>query len=115
MTVNVFESVGHKIIENMIDRSEFTHKLMRKEKAKTLGDTSAVRIAPDRTIDPALLFQRFLGVPCQGIFHWKRFVLQPSLKLGMSFGRLTNLSSLRLFKNMLQINQETQLNQMTQS
>ena len=62
VNVHDFESVGHKIMENMIGKFAFTHKFKRKEKAKTLGDTSAVKIAPDRTIDPALLFQRFLVV-----------------------------------------------------
>ena len=35
-------------------------------KAKTPGETSAVRIAHDQTIDSALLFQRFLVVSKTG-------------------------------------------------
>ena len=38
----------------------------RKDRAKTLGHSSSVPIAPDRTIDPALLFQRFIVVSQTG-------------------------------------------------
>jgi len=34
--------------------------------AKTLGNMSVVNIAPDHTIDPAVLFQRFLVVSRSG-------------------------------------------------
>ena len=40
----------------------FTYKFKRKDRDQTLGNISAVKIASDRTIDPALLFQRFLAV-----------------------------------------------------
>ena len=46
----------------MIGKSAFTYKFNRKDRAKTLGNMSAENIAPDRTTDPALLFQRFLVV-----------------------------------------------------
>ena len=62
VNVHDFESVGNKIIEDMIGKSAFTYKFKRKDRAQTLGNISAVKIAPDRTIDPALLFQRFLVV-----------------------------------------------------
>ena len=62
MNVHDFESVANKIIEDMIGKSAFTYKFKRKDRAKTLGNMSTVNIAPDRTIDPALLFQRFLVV-----------------------------------------------------
>ena len=64
--VHDFESVGNKIIEDIIRKSAFTYKFKRKDRAKTLGNMSAVMIAPDRTIDPALLFQRFLVVSRSG-------------------------------------------------
>ena len=66
MNVHDFESVGNKIIEGMIGKSAFTYKFKRKDRAKTLGNISAWNIAPGRTIDPALLFQRFLVVSRSG-------------------------------------------------
>jgi hypothetical protein len=66
VNVHDFETVGKKIIGDMIGKSAFTHKFKRKERALTLGNVSAVKIAPDRTIDPALLFQRFLLVSRSG-------------------------------------------------
>ena len=32
------------------------------DKAKTLGNTSAVKCTPDKSIDPALLFQRLIVI-----------------------------------------------------
>ena len=64
--VHDFESIGNKVIEEIIRKSVFTYKCKRKDRAKTLGNISAVKIAPDRTIDPALLFQRFLVVSRSG-------------------------------------------------
>ena len=66
MNVQDFESVGNKIIEDIIGKSVFTFKFKRKERARTLGNISAVKIALDRTIYPALLFQRFLLVSRSG-------------------------------------------------
>ncbi len=66
VNVHDFETVGNKIIENMIVNSAFTFSFKRKYRAKTPGDSSAVKIAPGRTIDPALLFQRFLVVSRSG-------------------------------------------------
>ncbi len=60
------QSVGSKLIENLIGQPVFTFSFKRKDNAKTLGDMSAVKVAPDRTIDPALLFQRFLVVSRPG-------------------------------------------------
>ena len=54
--VPYFESAGNKIINDIIGKSAFTHKFKCIEKARTLGDISAGKIAPDRTIDPALFF-----------------------------------------------------------
>jgi len=50
----------------MIGQPVFSFSIKRKEKAKTLGNSSAVQVAPDRTIDPSLLFQRFLVVSRTG-------------------------------------------------
>ena len=62
VNVHEFESVGRKIMEKMIGQPAFTFSFKRKDKAKTLGDASAVKVAPEQIIDPALLFQRFLVV-----------------------------------------------------
>ena len=66
VNVQAYESVGNKVIEDIIRKSAFTYKFKRKDRAQTLGNVSAVKIAPDRTIDPALLFQRFLVVSRSG-------------------------------------------------
>ena len=54
--VPYLESVGNKIIDDIIGKSAFTYKFKRIERARTLGNISAGKIAPDHTIDPALLF-----------------------------------------------------------
>ena len=55
-----------KLFDKMIGQPAFTFSFKRKDKAKTLGDVSAVKVAPEQTIDPALLFQRFLVVSKTG-------------------------------------------------
>ena len=62
VNVHEYESVGKKIMANMIGHAVFTVLFKRKEKATTLGEISKVKIAPEQTIDAALLFQRFLVV-----------------------------------------------------
>ncbi len=66
VNVHEYESVGHKIMHKMIGQPAFTFSFSRKDKAITLGQTSAIRVAPDQTIDSALLFQRFLVVSQTG-------------------------------------------------
>jgi hypothetical protein len=66
VNVHAFESVWNKIIEDVIRKSAFIYKFKGKDKAQTLGNISAVKIAPDPTIDPAFLFQRFLFVSRSG-------------------------------------------------
>jgi len=62
VNVHEYDSVADKIIQKMIGQPVFTFSFSRKDKAKSLGETSTVKVAPDRTIDSALLFQRFLVV-----------------------------------------------------
>jgi len=62
VNVHKYDSFADKIIQKMIGQPVFTFSFSRKDKAKTLGETSAVKVAPDRTVDSALLFQRFLVV-----------------------------------------------------
>ena len=60
--VHEFHSVGEGIINKMIGQPVFSIAFKRKDKAKTLGNMTSVKVAPDRTICPGLLFQRFLVV-----------------------------------------------------
>ena len=66
VNVTEFQYIGRKIIENMIGQPAFTYSFKQKDKAVTLGDVSAIKVAPDQSIDPALLFQRFLVVAKTG-------------------------------------------------
>ncbi len=66
VNVHEAESIGRKFIDKMVGQPAFTFSFKRKDKAKTLGDMSAIKIAPEQTIDPALLFQRFLVVSKTG-------------------------------------------------
>ena len=62
VNVREFESVGRNIMDKMIGQSVFSIAFKRKDKAKTLANISSVKVSPERTIDPGLLFQRFLVV-----------------------------------------------------
>jgi len=106
VNVHDFESVGNNIIEDIIGKSAFTYKFKRKDRARTHGNISAVKIAPDRTIDRTLLFQRFLVVSRSGDLSLEEVLtyeptLQPSLRPGTYFEKQTNLSLLRQFETML--------------
>ena len=50
----------------MLGKPVFEYSFKRKDQAKTLGAASAVKVATDRAIDPALLFQRLLIVSQTG-------------------------------------------------
>ena len=73
VNVHDFESVGNNIIEDRM--SSFTYKFKRKDRTQTIGNLSTVQIAPDRTINPAILFQYFLVVSRSGDFPLKSFFL----------------------------------------
>lgn len=66
--VNVHDlfTVGNDIVKKMDDHSVFSYSHKRSSKVKTLASSKAVKVAEDRTIDPALLFQRFLVVSQSG-------------------------------------------------
>ena len=53
--------LGNMIVNDMIGKFVFTYKFKQKDWAKTLGNT-IMKIAPDHTIDTAVLFQCFLMV-----------------------------------------------------
>lgn len=67
VNVHEFESVGRNIMDKMIGQSVFSLSFKRKDKAKTLANISSVKVTPERTIDPGLLFQRFLVVSQLGV------------------------------------------------
>lgn len=66
VNVDLYREIGDKIVGNMIGKSVFDHKFKRKDKAITLGSNSSVKVTPDKVIDPALLFQRFLVISKSG-------------------------------------------------
>ena len=45
--VHEVESVGMKIMENLMGEPAFTFSFKRKDKAITLGDVAAIKVAPD--------------------------------------------------------------------
>ena len=59
VNVHEYESVGCRIIHKMKGQPAFTISFSRKDK-------STIKIAADRTIDYALLFQRFMVVSQTG-------------------------------------------------
>ncbi|KAG1691496.1 hypothetical protein GQR58_007434 [Nymphon striatum] len=61
-----YDSVGKNLIVKMIGQPVFSFSFKRKDKAMTLGNSSGVKVSLDRTIDPSLLFQRFLVVSRTG-------------------------------------------------
>ena len=65
--VHEYKTIGTSIINAMVDQPVFQYSFKRKDKAKTLGHSSSMPIAPDRTIDTALLFQRFIVISQNGV------------------------------------------------
>ena len=61
-----YEYVGCIIIHKMKGQPAFTFSFSRKVNAVTIGQQSTIKIAADRTIDSALLFQRFMVVSQTG-------------------------------------------------
>jgi len=51
VNVHEYEEVGRMIMHNMVGKPTFTFPFRRKDKARTLGEASAVTVAPDRTIE----------------------------------------------------------------
>ena len=64
--VHEYKTVRMNIINTMFSQAAFKYSFKRNDRAKTLGHSSSVPIAPDRTIDPALLFQRSIVVSQTG-------------------------------------------------
>ena len=93
VNVHEYESVGCRIIHKMKGQSAITFSFSRKDKALTLGQQSTIKIAADRTIDYALLFQRFMVVSQTGelsleeVMRYEISPPLPSLKPEMSSAR----------------------------
>jgi len=59
VNVHEFERVGNVIIEKMIDQNVYQYSFSRAGIASTMASNSEVKVGDQRSIDPALLFQRF--------------------------------------------------------
>lgn len=66
VNVHQLDAVGRQTLEKMVGQSIFSYSYKRSSKAKTLATATAVKIGDEQTIDPALLFQRFLVVSRTG-------------------------------------------------
>mgnify|MGYP000740073406 CR=1 FL=1 len=71
VNVHEFNSVARNIYDKMIGQSVFSIYFMRKDNTKTFGNISLVKVTPERTIDPGLLFPRFLIVSQLGVLSLK--------------------------------------------
>jgi len=92
VNVHAIEAVGKTIIRDIIGKSVFAYKFTRKYRAKSLGNSLAVKIASDRAFDPALLFQRFLVVSKSG---------DPSLAVVLSYELSSHPAAFFEAKNIL--------------
>ena len=66
--INVQElfNVGRNTVKNMEGQSVFSYSYKRENKVKTLASGRVIKVTRDETIDPALLFQRFLVLSQSG-------------------------------------------------
>ncbi|KAK3848948.1 hypothetical protein Pcinc_044279 [Petrolisthes cinctipes] len=71
VNVHEFETVGNEIIDKMVGKPIFGISFKRKGRATTLADESTIEFGQGQTIDPALLFQRFLVMSKTRDLHWK--------------------------------------------
>ena len=60
VNVRDYEAVGQAIVQKMVDQPIFTYSFKRKDKVKTLGESSSVQVNDEQTVSPELLYQRFL-------------------------------------------------------
>ena len=76
-------SAGKETVTHMEGQAIFSYTYKRKAKVKTLAASRTIKITEDQTIDPALLFQRFLVVSCQsgelGLDEVLHYELSPHL------------------------------------
>ena len=64
--VDDYSNVGKKIIDKLVGQPVFTYSFKRKDKAVTLSDASHVKVTSQKSIDPALLFQRLIMISRAG-------------------------------------------------
>ena len=98
--VHKYEKVGKGVMDRMLGQPVFPHSFKRKEKATTLGDGHALKIAPDRSIDPNLLFQRYIvvsrmgGVDLEEVMSYELSPFPPALFEGKHVLRRPDKASL---------------------
>ena len=66
VNVHEYEAIGKNIVQKMVGQGIVTYSFKRRDKAKTLGDSSSVKVNAEQMINPELLFQRFLVVSQTG-------------------------------------------------
>ena len=71
-------SAGKETVTHMEGQAIFSYTYKRKAKVKTLAASRTIKITEDQTIDPALLFQRFLVYPSLESLAWRRFFITNS-------------------------------------
>lgn len=54
--------LGGRTVRTMVGKPAFACTLRRKDKARTVGETSAVWVAPDRAVDSGFILKCFLAV-----------------------------------------------------
>ena len=71
VNVDKYEAIGQKLIDKMIGKLAIAYSFKRKEKVKTLADSSCIDVDSDRKIDSALLqyFRKCLLVQSRLIFQ----------------------------------------------
>ncbi|KAI3379074.1 hypothetical protein SNEBB_002215 [Seison nebaliae] len=91
--VNVHDlfTIGNDVVGKMDGHSVFTYSHKRSSKVKTLASNRAVTVADDRTIDPALLFQRFLVVSQTGDLRLEEVMKYELCPYPMSLFEATNI------------------------
>ena len=67
-------TVGNDTVKQMEGHSIFSYSHKRNSKAKTLASARAIKVGEDRTIDPAILFQRFLLISQSGDLHLREIM-----------------------------------------
>ncbi len=95
VNVHESESVGTAIIEKMTGKPVFGTSFKRKDRARTIADQSAIKVAKDRVIQPYLPFQIFVVVSKSGsLEELMSYDLSPfhqlCLKKTKSFAKPTN-------------------------
>ena len=91
--VNVHDlfTIGNDVVGKMDGHSVFTYSHTKSSKVKTLASNRTVTVADDRTIDSALLFQRFLVVSQTGDLRLEEVMKYELCPYPMSLFEATNI------------------------